>query len=77
MSEKDIPQIQLTPVKSSNISSVGFDTASKTLAISFKGSGVYYYQDVNPSTYSEMMASKSVGKFFHANIKGQFKSVKR
>lgn len=59
-------------VESSMITSFGFDPNVSTLEIEFKRGVVWQYFDVPESVYYEMKAASSCGKFFHANIKGQY-----
>lgn len=70
--------IDMKPVKSSQINAVGYDAASKTLAIEFKGGGkvdaprppsLYHYANVEPELFEDMMVAESVGSFFYKNIK--------
>ncbi len=57
-------------VDSSMIRSFGFENS--TLEIEFKSGAVWQYFDVPESVYYEMKAANSCGKFFLANIKGQY-----
>ncbi|MBK8943671.1 MAG: KTSC domain-containing protein [Ignavibacteriae bacterium] len=60
-------------VDSSMITSVGYDSNSGTLELEFKNGGaIWQYYDVQESTYYEFMSSGSLGKYFLANIKGQY-----
>ena len=65
--------IPLTPVKSSQLAAVGYNAATKTLAIAFKqkeGTSLpYEYTPVSPEMYAEFQAAESMGKFFGARIK--------
>lgn len=71
---KPAPAIPMNPVKSSNIAATGYDPASKTLAIQFKGGGkVYHYADVPESLYGDMHKADSVGKFVVGHVVGKFK----
>ena len=58
-----------TPVKSSNIVSVGHDPETNTLEIEFKGGGVYSYDGVSAAKHSALMGADSIGSHFHAHIK--------
>jgi hypothetical protein len=57
-----------TPVKSSNISSVGYDPETSTLEIQFKSGGIYRYAGVDSDTHTSLMGAESIGKFFHQHI---------
>lgn len=67
--------IDLTPVKSSQIFAVGYDAPSETLALQFlrngQPGGVYHYTPVPDGMYHALLAAESIGKFFGANIKGK------
>lgn len=61
--------------KSSCISAHGYDAASKTLALTFKGGKTYRYADVPPSAYDALREAKSAGTYFAKHINGKFKGV--
>ena len=63
---------ELTAVKSSTISHVGYDKASSTLTIRFTHGGTYNYPGVPESAYEALLAAESIGKHFHANIRNQY-----
>ena len=62
-----------TPVNSSNLQSVGYDSKSQVLEIAFHGGGVYQYYSVPQSTYEGLMSASSHGRYFHRNIKDVFR----
>lgn len=64
------------PVQSSNIDSVGYDSEENILQIKFKSGGIYNYHNVPKRIYTTLLAAPSKGKFFHQEIKGNFKYVK-
>jgi hypothetical protein len=64
-----IPRVE---VDSSNVAEVGHDVGTDTLVVLFHNSGMYAYDDVPRSTYDEMIAAESVGKFFNTRVKGKF-----
>lgn len=59
-------------VESTMIKSYGFDSPTSTLEVEFNSGAVWQYYDVAESLYYEMKSSSSCGKFFNANIKGQY-----
>jgi preprotein translocase subunit SecB len=63
--------MQRKSVKSSNIASVGYDAARNVLEIEFKTGGVFHYAGVSQKQYDSLIASESVGKFFHGHIRGK------
>lgn len=63
-------------VSSSNLSSVGYDPATKVLEIEFNSGGIYQYYSVPSATYNALMQASSKGKYFHQHIKGQYPEKK-
>jgi hypothetical protein len=59
-------------VNSSMATSVGYDSTTSTLEIEFKAGEIWQYFDVPENVYNEMM-SGSIGKYFLANIKNQYR----
>lgn len=72
---KAAPAIHMTPVaKSSNIAATGYDPASRTLAIQFRGGGkTYLYSDVPHDLFEQMHKAESVGKFVVSHVTKKFK----
>lgn len=73
----------MTPVKSSNISAIGYDSIARHLTVQFKDGATHRYEDVSPEKHAGLMGhgvpfgrDHSVGKYFHAHIKGAHKSKK-
>jgi hypothetical protein len=64
----------LKPVKSSNVHSVGYNPATQSMDVQFKGGGkVYRYSDVPSAVHDNLHKAPSIGKFISANIVGKFK----
>ena len=61
--------MQRTSVQSSNLSSVGYDSALQILEIEFHTSGVYQYHGVPESVYDALMSAGSKGTYFAQYIK--------
>ena len=57
-------------VESTMIRSFGFEIS--TLEVEFVGGAIWQYSEVPESVYYEMKAASSCGKFFNANIRGQY-----
>lgn len=70
-SDKEYKAIPMTAVQSKQIAAVGYDAASKTLAVTFaRGAGaIYHYPNVEQKTHDDMMAAESKGTFFGQHIK--------
>ncbi len=60
------------PVSSSNIAEVGYETDSETLEIMFHNDRIYQYYNVPPFEFERMMEAPSIGRYFNAEIKGQY-----
>lgn len=66
MPDKKAPSIPLTGVKSSQVESIGYDAASKTMAVKFaRGTNVYHYHDVSPDQFHALRDAESIGS--HVN----------
>lgn len=61
--------MKMTPVKSSNIDSVGYDDLTKRLDVKFKGGKTFCYADVTRDEHAQLMAANSIGKHFGVFIK--------
>ena len=60
------------PVESSQIKSIGYDAATETLEVEFKGGEVWQYYHFPESMWLEFEASPSKGKYFGQQIRGRF-----
>lgn len=65
------PPIELVPVQSNQVAAIGYDPATKTLAVTFtRGAGaIYHYPDVEPEAYEAFKGAESIGKHFGQHIK--------
>lgn len=68
--------IHMTPVTSSQIKAIGYDAASKTLAIEFN-SGLYHYSGVPAEKFDELMAAESKNAYVQRVIKKEGYAYKR
>jgi hypothetical protein len=68
--------IPRTPVVSSNVVSVGYDPATLTLVVEFRGGSVYAYAGVPEIVHGELMKAPSVGSFFATRIRPHFEATK-
>ena len=58
---------------STNIKEVGYDEKNQTLAVVFLKSNVaYHYYGVPPDVYNRFLSAKSMGSFFHQEIRSNF-----
>lgn len=63
-----------TPVKSSNLKSVGYDPATRTLEVEFHSGDVHQFENVAADHHKQLLSARSPGGYFHAHIRGKFKS---
>lgn len=65
--------IEMKEVESSNIAKIGYDNATETLYVKFKGSGLYSYAGVPEEDFQFLLeaeaAGESVGKRFATRIR--------
>ena len=61
------------PVRSSNISSIGYDASSNTLEVEFIGGAVYQYYGVPKPVYEELMRASSHGSYLADYVKGKYR----
>jgi hypothetical protein len=59
-------------VSSSNLASVGYDPASRTLEVAFLNGSLYSYSSVPESVYRGLMSAASHGSYFAANVKNTY-----
>lgn len=64
-------------VNSSQISSVGYDVKTRTLAVKFRNGSHYEYADVPPGTMEQMLKAESIGSHFHQHIRGKYAHEKQ
>ena len=64
-----------TPVTSSVIASVGYDSASSTLEVEFRTRRVYQYFRVPPAVHDALMRAQSIGEYFNRRIRNRYRSV--
>ena len=62
--------IQMLPVKSSNIHSIGY--MAGLLVVRFQNSGTYLYRDVPKELVAELLNASSCGRFFNAYIRDRY-----
>lgn len=62
--------MQMVPVDSSNLSSVGYENG--TLYVRFNSGGLYAYSGVPEQVHRELMAAESHGKYLARYIKGVY-----
>lgn len=67
---KEAALLNMTPVSSSDIASVGYENG--TLYIRFHRGGLYTYYNVPETEYRALMSAGSHGRYFHAHIRSRY-----
>lgn len=62
------PELPQTPVKSSHIKAIGYDTNTHHLQVTFTSGQTYDYIGVKPATHMAFMQAKSKGSFLSEAI---------
>jgi len=68
--------MQRTPVKSSNIRSIGYDPQSSILEVEFDSGDIYQYFDVPEYLHQQFMSASSKGRFLREHIKYSYRYQK-
>ena len=63
-------------VASRAIASIGYSKRLHTLEIEFANGAIYRYVDVPPSVHRDLMSADSKARYYDANIKGNYRSVR-
>jgi len=58
-------------VESSSLTRLKYDRSALELLVEFKGGATYLYRSVSLETFTNLMASDSIGSAFHKLIKTQ------
>jgi hypothetical protein len=68
--------MEMKSVKSSNIQSVGYDPATKTLRVEFSSGSTYEYPGVSAETHAGLMKADSCGAYFAKHIRKSYTGKK-
>lgn len=68
---RERPQIALEPVESNQVGAIGYDPATKTLAVQFRrgARAIYHYANVERDTFEEFRGAESIGTYFGQHLK--------
>lgn len=64
--------MEMTIVDSSLIRAIGYDENTNTLRLEFNKGRGYEYQNVPKEVYKGIMKASSAGRYFNAEIKGNY-----
>lgn len=71
--------MEFAKVRSSTISAVGYDEATKVLGVKFRNGSEYHYLGVPKALFEALMSASSAGNYLNKYIKDtgyQFRRVK-
>lgn len=63
---------EMTPVDSSSVASLGYDSDTQELWVEFVGGGTYAYTPVPETTYQELMSAASIGAYINREVKPNY-----
>jgi len=69
--------ITIKSTRSDMISEVSYDEAEQCLYITFQKGGQYKYSDFPKHKFDALISAESMGKHFHAHIKGKHEHEKQ
>lgn len=58
--------------ESTQVDFIRYDPDKRLLQIEYKKDKKYFYMDVAPEVWAEMIQAKSVGQFINQNIRGKY-----
>jgi hypothetical protein len=64
--------VEMIPVASSNVDSIGYDENFQTLYIRFLNGSTYIYKGVPIMEFEGLKNASSVGSYLHRNIKNLY-----
>lgn len=69
-------EIEMIPVRSSSIKSIGYDTDEMVLRVKFLSGVVYDYSNVPGNIFEEFLLSSSKGTYLNKKIKNKYRFKK-
>jgi len=67
--------IDMVPIFTDNIDSLGYDNLAKCLHIKFTDKEEYCYKNVNMETFIELLYSKTKNEYFQEHIVDRYEAV--
>ena len=65
-------EIEMIPVVSSNVESIGYDEDTQILKIKFLSGAIYEYKNVPIMEFEQLKNASSVGSYLYRNIKNNY-----
>lgn len=64
--------VEMVPVSSSNVASVGYDAENEIVHVEFLNGSKYIYKGVPKHEYEGLLNAPSVGSYLHRNYKNVY-----
>ncbi len=64
--------IEMIPVDSSNVESIGYNESTQTLRVKFLSGGIYEYKNVPIKEFGQLKNAASIGVYLNRNIKNNY-----
>lgn len=64
--------VEMVPVSSSNVASVGYDSDNESVHVQFINGSEYIYKDVPLHEFEGLRDAPSVGSYLHRNYKNVY-----
>jgi hypothetical protein len=64
--------VDMIPVSSSNVLSVGYDPGNKSVYVRFLNQALYIYKGVPEPEFNNLINAPSVGSYLHRNFKNVY-----
>jgi len=62
--------MEMQPVTSSQVDSIGYDEESQTMHVQFHKGGLYEYSDVTPEIHNQLLNASSIGSQLKSIVAG-------
>jgi hypothetical protein len=63
---------QMTPVSSSNVAELGYDSDNQVVYVRFLDNRLYIYKGVSQVEYDGLLNAPSIGSYLHRNFKNVY-----
>ena len=63
---------EMTPVSSSNVAEIGYDTENQEVYLRFLNGSLYVYKGVPKFEFTGLLNAPSVGSYLHRNFKNVY-----
>jgi hypothetical protein len=63
---------QMTPVSSSNVAELGYDSDNQVVYVRFLDNRLYIYKGVSQVEYEGLLNAPSIGSYLHRNFKNVY-----